>query len=138
MGAWGVGVFENDQAYNWLNDFLAQPGREPLQEVFDYVLNQRGFLDSPESCAALVAAEVVAARIGRASSDLPPDLDVDQKLTFPIDPDLVETAIRVVGHILYFPGHSELRELWREAGSQEYNLWESKAYHLIERLRERA
>lgn len=138
MGAWGVGSFENDQAYDWLNGFLAQPGSEPLQEVFDYVLNQRDFLDSPESCAALVAAELVAARLGRASHDFPPDLDVNQQPTFSADPALVETATRVVGQILYLEGHSELRELWKEAGDKEYHLWENKVYNLIERLRQRA
>ena len=138
MGAWGVGNFENDQAHNWLNDFLGHPSREPLQEVFDYVLDQRDFLDSPESCAALVAAELVAARVGRASRDFPPDIDVSQALAFSVDPALLETATRAMGQILYLPGHSELRELWKEAGDKEYALWESKVYNLIERLRERA
>ncbi|HEX8327641.1 MAG TPA: DUF4259 domain-containing protein [Hymenobacter sp.] len=138
MGVWGVGSFENDQAYNWLNDFLAHPSREPLQEVFDYVLNQRDFLDSPESLAALAAAELVAAQLGRPSHDFPPDLDVAQTLAFPVDPELTETATRAVGHILYSPGYSELRELWQEAGNNEYNSWENAVYNLIERLRQRA
>ncbi|HEX8504839.1 MAG TPA: DUF4259 domain-containing protein [Hymenobacter sp.] len=138
MGAWGVGSFENDQAYNWLNDFLDHPGRGSLQEVFDYVLDRRDFLDSPESLAALVAAELVAAHMGRPSRDFPPDLDVAEELSFPSDPDLTETATRAVGHILYSPGHSELRELWKEAGNKEYDLWENAVYNLIERLRQRA
>lgn len=138
MGAWGVGNFENDQAYNWLNDFLDNPGRESLQEVFDYVLDRRDFLDSPESYAALVAAELVAARMGHASRDFPADLDIERQLTFSLDPDLTEAATRAVGQILYLTGHSELRELWKEAGSEEFNLWESKVYNLVERLRLRA
>jgi hypothetical protein len=138
MGAWGVGSFENDQAYNWLNDFLDNPSRESLQEVFDYVLDRRDFLDSPESAAALVAAELVAAQLARPSRDFPPDLDLPEALPFPADPDLVETATRVVGHILYSPGHSELRELWKEAGDKAYNQWENGVYNLIERLRQRA
>lgn len=135
MGAWGTGNFENDAAYHWLNGFLATPGPEALQEVFDHVLDQRDFLDSPESCAALAAAELIAARLGRPSPDFPPDLDADDDLSFPVDADLRHAATRAGGHLLYLPAHSELRELWKEAGNDAYTRWEAAVYHLIERLR---
>jgi hypothetical protein len=96
---------------------LAHPSQELLREVFDYVLNHRDFLDTPESCAARVAAELVAAQLGHPSRDVPPDLDADEKLPFQIDVPLRESARRAIGHILYLPGHSELRELGQESGS---------------------
>ena len=65
MGAWGTKNFENDHAYDWLNSFLKNPVRAELEELFDFVLDQREYLSNHVSEAALVAAELVAARLGK-------------------------------------------------------------------------
>lgn len=134
MGAWVTKNFENDHAYDWLNSFLKNPVRAELEELFDFVLDQREYLSNHVSEAALVAAELVAARLGRASNDFPVEVDISADLTFSADAALVEMAARVVNRVHYFPGHADSRELWQEAGAADYAEWEAVLSDLLTRL----
>lgn len=134
MGAWGVKNFENDDAYDWLNIFLTNPVRTELEDVFNFVLDQRDYLSNQVSQAALAAAELVAARLGHASEDFPDDIDIDSDLIFVVDEVLIEMASRVTNRIHYFAGRADARELWQDAGATSYREWEGVLADLMKRL----
>ena len=134
MGTWGTGNFENDHAYDWLNTFFRNPVREEIKEVFDFVLDQRAYLSNQVCQAALVAAELVALRLGRPSVDLPEDIVQDEEIAFAVDDTLTHTAERVVNKIWHFTGDSEARELWQDAGTDAYEEWGKVLLGLLRRL----
>ncbi len=68
MGAWGPGNFQNDSVLDWLAE-LERPGA--VREALASVAEGRGYLEVDDCCAALGAAEVVAACGGQPGEDLP-------------------------------------------------------------------
>lgn len=132
MGAWGNSNFENDTATDWLNDFLAAPKESKIVEALYEILYQEEFIDSDESFEALAAAELIAAKRGDPSRDLPDEVNIKTDLACLLDPTLNMTAKQAVEKIINFKGHSELRELWQE--SDEYNQWLEVQKGLIKRL----
>ena len=68
MGAWGFGTFENDDAGDWLFD---------LEETNDLSLIEQtltledDYIEAPDGCNALAAAEIVAALMGKTRGCLP-------------------------------------------------------------------
>lgn len=117
MGAWGIGVFENDGA----GDFLAQLRhtaaadrgalvRETLAEAAD----EEDYVDRDVAQAAVAAAAVVAAaHTGTALDD--PTGAVPATDLPPTDPALVKLALRALDRVE--AEDSEWRELWEEAES---------------------
>ncbi len=112
MGAWGPGNFENDHALDWLSNFLGGEDEGPIYEALDVAVDQPDFdLDTSSSEAALAAAEVVAAMIGKPSPEAPEELVGWARGLegAEIDPELTDLAARAVRRIR---DHSELREHW--------------------------
>jgi hypothetical protein len=69
MGAWGVGNFENDAALDWLAGVAAP---DQVRGALSSVVNaQPGGVECDAACAALAAAEIVAACCGSPASSLP-------------------------------------------------------------------
>ena len=66
MGAWGAGIFENDDAADWANDFDETDPAERLAFIEDtFALTDdvdHGQLDI-DDCSAVLAAAVVAAQL---------------------------------------------------------------------------
>jgi hypothetical protein len=116
MGAWGPGNFENDAARDWLAG-LEEP--DQLRETLSQVANAApdDYLRTNPSCAALAAAEVVAAGLGQASPELPEEVfkwladhpDV-------VDSDLVSLARRAIERV---ESGSKLQELFDEDGPDD-------------------
>ena len=139
MGVWGSQNFENDFAFMWLEEYLQAPTYQTLMKAFDAVTkvemlmdDDTPFLDSDESFQALAAAEVVARLVNRPSEDFPEEEFEPQHLRIGIDNQLLGAAKAAVSRILTMPGHSELRELWKE--SEDYQEWEGVVKGLINRL----
>jgi len=132
MGAWGNGNFENDGAIDWLNDFLVGPKESKVVEAIYKILYQEEFIDSDESFEALAAAELIAAKRGNKSQDLPEEVHTSSTLACIMDPTLNIPARQAVEKIINFKGHSELRALWQE--SDEYDQWLEVQKELIKRL----
>ncbi len=121
MGAWAAGPFSNDDALDFLA--LLYSGEEDalalLSEVFDGIADVGDeYLEAPQGCEAIAAAEVVARLSGRgpATTD-PDDTAVDawvaqQQVAVPAA--LVEKARKAVDRVASEP--SELLELWSEGG----------------------
>ena len=132
MGAWGINTFENDDAADWIGEFFDEPDKELLVEAFDAV-NEIGddYLKSPESSAALAAAEVIAALLGKPSASLPDDTkECVGKLSFKPDEELLSAARKAVERV---KTDSELKELWDESDDAEQ--WQVTVEDLAARLK---
>lgn len=130
MGAWGIGVFENDSALDWIYELNSIKDVSGLQQYFDLVISQQ-YAEIDESCFALAAAEVVAALVGAEATDLPGEVKQwvsDHPLKVSLDQR--KTAVQAVDLVL---SSSEAQELW--SGADEYNEWRSLLNHLISRLK---
>ena len=137
MGAWGSGSFENDTAMDWAAEVQSL---EDVRKLFAGLKQQTdGFegdgeleLDADFACELLAAAECVATLMGRRGRDFPDDLA--QRLEGSGEPDnlMFHQARNAVLHVMR---HSELAELWEEAGEDgEPNEWLAEMTRLIDRL----
>lgn len=70
--AWGVGVFENRDATDWLEDLIDTEDLQAIMLALGSVVEFAGTeeLDSIDCCIALAAAEVVAAAGGKPSQEM--------------------------------------------------------------------
>lgn len=123
MGAWGTGLFENDDALDFAGDVVERGGLALVENVLVELLDMGDeYIEAPEAEQALVAAEIVAALAGRPAAEYPDELAewLDELDAVP-DEALVDTARRTVQRVLTPP--SELLELWEEAGEDDYAEW---------------
>jgi len=112
MGAWGAGNFENDDALDWLAVLQAEGLPAAGAAIQDVLTLADDYLEAPTCCAALAAAEVIAALRGRPASRLPDEL-VEWLGRVSGDPgeQLARNARNAVDAIRR---SSELRELWED------------------------
>ena len=133
MGAWGHRNFENDSAMDFVGDFLESLTEVSISDSLSFVIDasaEEEYIEVDEASAALAAAEIVAAIIGRAASDLPNELVAAiEKMRFEPYQKLVNRARKAVTVILR---ESELQELWGEGG--EPNDWQQVQNDLLTRL----
>ena len=132
MGAWGIGIFENDDASDWLYTLVEEEGVDALRPTLMAAADLFGIteemLEEPAGSEALAAAEVVAALLGKTSLNLPEQvLEWVQGKEF--GPELAFVALKAVKVVLT---NSELKELWEE--SDYFNAWMSIVNSLRERL----
>jgi len=114
MGAWGHHFDENDSALDWFSDLNAAPSWEMVESSLQTALaGTYGYLDVDDGCAALAAAEVVAAGLGKASSRLPDDVALWVKSNSEGATALKEAAQEAVVSVR---DGGELHELWHEGG----------------------
>lgn len=115
MGAWGIGVYENDGAGDFLAELRdAAAPREVLAYAVESGLNE-DYLEVDEGTAALTAAAVIAAiTTGVAPQDEPTAaatvaaLSLSASDVAPLIPVALEALDRVAAE------DSELAELWDE------------------------
>jgi hypothetical protein len=120
MGAWGAGTFQNDTAVDWVaqlqessDDSLLRRAIEPAAAI------DGSYLDSGVAAIALAAAEVVAAAKGQPGGDLPESLSSwVAQFGSDVGDDLPIPARQAVERIA---ASSELKELWDEAGDNDWN-----------------
>jgi len=133
MGAWGINTFENDDASDWLGEFCDEPNEDLLIDAFAAV-NDIGddYLEAPESSAALAAAEVVAALLGKPSAKLPDEAQECVR-NFKLKPndELLASAQKAVARV---QTNSELKELWDE--SDDAAQWQTTVQDLATRLKQ--
>jgi hypothetical protein len=133
MPGWGTGSFENEDAQSFLAR-LNSMGIDDLRQMLARAADH-DYLETPESSAAVAAAEVVAALVaatsGETSSPATPRQIVDwiKKNDAAIPPDLVDLAHRAVEKVRT---NSELKDLWLEA--EGLNEWSAALRDLKERL----
>jgi hypothetical protein len=132
MGAWGRGVFENDDAMDWTVAFLEGSSVDALQDALDDALDSEDYLDSDQGSYALAAAELLAAATGRPCRDLPSGLGEWATANPQIaTPSLLARARDAVDRVIG-EDESELAELWAE--SDEFEDWLEEMEELKDRL----
>lgn len=136
MGAWGVGVFENDDASDWVYELEQSGDLMVVRQTFnDVVVAGRENPDGPDtlaSAAALAAAEVVAALHGRPGDGIPDDVSKwVAGVGEPVTPELVDLARAATRQVLTA---SELKDTWDEGDPEQAEEWEAQVEDLISRL----
>ena len=130
MGAWGAGSFDNDDASDWAWE-LEESGVGAIESAFNAVVAGEDYVEAPHGSNAIAAAEVVAAALGRPTSeDLPEEVEKFLEGKPAIGAELVELAKRAIARVL--ADNSELRELWEESDS--FDEWKRIVTGLQQRL----
>ncbi|WP_426043858.1 DUF4259 domain-containing protein [Caulobacter sp. DWR3-1-2] len=116
--AWASGLFDNDEAMDFVGDLAEAPDWRTVVQMLDHVTKTAGYLEAPEGEIAVAAAAIVAASIGDVT--ILPDSHRDLKTALGAAPDgavaLARSALaRVVGPA------SELDELWQEG--EDHDAW---------------
>jgi len=131
-GAWGYKSFENDDALDWVENFLKLGGQSAVEKTLANVAKGRGYLEAPEGCYAIAACEVLAAVQGRASADLPKDVAaLAKKLSSKPSDSVRKYARDALDRIL--GNDSGLRELWKDAG-ENFDKWRKTVEDLKSRV----
>ena len=131
MGAWGHGSFAHDSALDWLEDLL-EGGHPVVGEALDRVATagDQTYVEADDCCAALAAAELVAAALGRGDDRL----DEEALMWLQEHRDAIRemgtsSAERAVSRVYQ---KSELRDLWNENGPDTE--WHADVRELLRRL----
>lgn len=140
MGAWDVGAFDNDDALDWITELEQTSDSTLIISTFEDVtqLERDEYLEAPECCRALAAAEIVASCKGHGTSSLLPRAGkwID---TYSSTIDAVPLVPLAIGAIKRIKSDSELRELWDESidgGAPELaESWHKAVADLEERLK---
>ena len=134
MGAWGAASFDNDDAVDWLADLSQSTDLRPIQAALEAVtrLDSASYLEAPEASAAVAAADVVAALLGRPAANIPQEVTtwVEAHRQLGVTDGLRTTAQRAVARV---QAGSELRELWDESGDAGAT-WREQLSDLMTRL----
>lgn len=135
MGAWGPGVYDNDEAMELVDEVTGGGGLESLAEALGRVLAVGdGYLETPEAAQGLAAADMVSRLRAR---NVPADSGVEalqlwlEDVDFFVGEATVETARAAVERVLRKP--SELMELWSETGSLHAG-WARAVERVVRRL----
>jgi hypothetical protein len=129
-GAWGAGSFDNDDALDWTNECVTGHGAQPLALVFERVSRSK-IVEASDGAAAIAAAEVVAAALGKRGQGFPAELG--RWLEKQPAPELIAQAAasRQALAKVEDARTSELRQLWGEGKSTQ---WLAKVKDLESRL----
>jgi hypothetical protein len=134
MGAWGTGIFDNDDARDYANGIIDGRGIGGLERTLDRVLGiGAGYLEAPDSSEALAAADMIACLLGRPGDVTPYSEKLDawvKKVKTTPGNQLLDKARQAVNRVLTEP--SELLELWQE--SDEFEIWKTSIEALSKRL----
>lgn len=133
MGAWDVGIYDNDDAADWSAE-LADRGLMAVEDALDAALDA-GYIEAPEGACALAAADVIARLVsGRGDDSAYCESVVTWVAAHPEAPPpaLVAKAARAVDRI--GGEDSELAELWSETGADSAQ-WRLTLEGVQQRLR---
>jgi hypothetical protein len=116
MGAWGLGVFDNDEAGDFLSEVEEGDASRKITVAMIKVLTTSGYLEAPEAMRGLAAAALVAARRDPSvfSSD---NEEAGVSASLPSLPFYAGYLAKLtIGRVI---SRSELADLWDEAGELE-------------------
>jgi len=130
MGAWGNGIFENDDALDWIVELEQADDYSVIFDALNTIEdNADDYLDASDCFCALAAAEVVACIHSKQTNSLPDELSEWLKSQEAMNPKLITKARNATQAIL---SDSELKDLWAE--SDDYSKWKSELENVISRL----
>ena len=129
-GTWGVGHFDNDQSLDTASDWAESGTVDVVRKALDLAISAK-YLESSDAEDALVAAEVVAAALGKPNKDLPTDLAAWIQRQSPDQlRALAPQALAAIARVRS-PEGSELYALWADQGVDE---WLTQVDALVSRL----
>lgn len=131
MGAWGIGIFDNDDACDFVVE-VESGGITVLREALSLVveLEPADYLDSTEACFALAAGALVAAARGRPIRDMPVEANqLVEELRRQVIVDDAELAARAAAVVRE---RDELPELWAEV--EQLAEWQATVDELLGQL----
>jgi Domain of unknown function (DUF4259) len=122
MGAWGAGIYENDDACDFAGEVAEGSDLSRVEEALDGVLNVGDdYLEAPEASQGLAAADVVARLRGQRGDRDGSAGTIEkwiQRTKPALSDELVQKAGQVVVRVRTEP--SELLELWSEGDPSEW------------------
>lgn len=132
MGAWGIGVFDNDDAADWVSELESANDSGFLSEAIDIAMSAGDYFEAPEGSRLLCACEVIAAIGGQPSTNLPDEVRqwVSNHETLDITalfPAALQAIDRVLGE------SSELNQLWKE-DENDYSVWRETVLSIKSRM----
>ena len=134
MGAWSYESFGNDDACDWVAQLEEQDDFSFVESALDAVINTGSdYLEAPEACAAIAAAEVVARSQGNVGTQDEISWNVDawlQRVKVKPSASLIGKARQALDRIQTEP--SELMELWDE--SDDWDAWRAALKALMARV----
>lgn len=135
MSTWDYFNFDNDAAADFAESFRSSPNEAMLYEALATAAEDEGHLEADEASEALVAAELVAAILGKPADTFPLGLlPAIKHLDAAADSeDLRELAEQAVTAILE---KSVLQQQWAQASPNDYASWQQQQHDLLARLQE--
>ena len=121
MGAWSHEPFGNDYANDWAYDLEEVNDLSLVEQALDQALEAEDYLEAPEGSNAVAAAEVLAKMLGKGTQSDAYTEKADEwvkSVSIKPSPQLLDKARRTLDRVA--GGNSELKELWEEAGSDEW------------------
>ncbi|MFI5015683.1 MAG: DUF4259 domain-containing protein [Hyphomicrobiales bacterium] len=138
MGAWGTGIFENDEACDFTGTVAESDGLSALEIALDRVLNAGSAdLEAREAEEGLGAADIVARLAGQFGERTAYTEEIDEwveRQKSPPTAALLEKARLAITRVLSKP--SELLDLWAE--TEHFVAWKSAIEELSKRLQSAA
>ena len=136
MGAWGSGVFDNDEALDWASDLLHFNDLKALSKAIDTVIKSEDYVEAPDAENLLCACEILAVLNGKSPTTLPDDVcnwvKTHETLnTLALIPDALLALEKVTGE------NSELFQLLQE-NEQHFSVWYETVRSIKEYLEKRA
>jgi hypothetical protein len=134
MGCWSADSFGNDDALDWLAELESQRDLRGVEAALDAVLDMGdGYVEAPQASAALVAAEVVAAALGKPGTAAVANKSLTQWLETVKPVPTAEIAAKARAAVDRIrDDDSELHELWQD--TDDYAAWLADVNDLAERL----
>jgi hypothetical protein len=134
MGAWGMGIFDNDTACDWAYSLEESNDLSVVEDAIETVLSvDSDYLEAPDAEEALAACEVIARLRGNFGDRNSYTETVDNWVSgnsLKVPRELIEKAKAAIARII--SDSSELAELWTESG--DYEEWKHNIDNLLSRI----
>jgi len=130
MSVWGTGIFENDDALDWVYDLADSGTLARVVSALDVVLkNKDDDLEVADCRIGLAAAEIIAAMTGDPSPQLPEEAEewIGEKI---LENERLREKAQQVVHVIQ--KNSELRDKWEK--STNFPQWQATLNDLQKRL----
>lgn len=140
MGAWDNGIYDNDDALDFVAELTESDDLAPVVQALEAATaGGEDYLEADAGQIGLAAAGVVAYLAGQAGPEIDPETADELKAwvdrTKPTaDAALIAAARAAVARIL--APRSEIRDLWEE--TDEADAWKAKVEDLAARLEKAA
>jgi len=133
MGAWGKGIYDNDDACDFVGEVVDSLDLSRIDSAVNEVLNANTYLEAPLAAQGLVAADVVArlrGEWGDRNSYTGVIAQWAERANVTASDELLRKARQVVQRVRTEP--SELLELWSDDPDPE--TWHATLDTLLQRL----